>query len=428
MKKILKSLKDIAVYKFGIISPVLHDSLMVQAEYFRSLSESGVRIPPDCGEVYYLKPATFKAWLRKYKKEGLDGLKYKERSDKGSYKKVTSRLKKAIDKIQHESEVVSVSDLYRRLLLHEIIHADDVSYETIRKYVKDNGLFDKKEYKKRKKFQKQHINELWMVDFKQGRSIRCGRSYRRTFLCAIIDDASRMLVGYEWGLNEDTVLFARALKKAIMIYGKPKILYCDQGKVFLSKYIVQLCGRLGIALAHAQPYQPASKGKIERFNRSVGQLFYPLLDDFASLSIEQLNREFSQFVNKIYHTRIHSGIGQPPLEKFHQQISEVKIERVNEQQVEQFFLCAMKRKVRLDATVRIHKVDYEVGMKYVKETVEIRFPIDKPGIFYLYDNDRRVMQLRPLDLAENANPPYISTSYSQLSAAAKDEEVENKEG
>jgi len=427
MKKILKSLKDIAIYKFGIISPVLHDNVMVQAEYFRKLSESGIRIPPDCGDVYYLKPATFKAWLRKYKKEGLDGLKYKERSDKGSYKKVTCQLKEAIEKIQQESAVVSVSDLYRRLLLHEIIHADEISYETIRKYVKDNGLFNKKEYKKRKKFQKKHINELWMVDFKHGRSIRCGRSYRRTYLCAIIDDASRMLVGFEWGLNEDSVLFARTLKKAIMIYGKPKILYCDQGKVFLSKYIVQLCARLGIALAHAQPYQPASKGKIERFNRTVGQLFYPLIDDFASFSIEQLNREFAQFVNKIYHTRIHSGIGQPPLEKFHQQVSEVKIERVNEQQLEEFFLCAMKRKVRLDATVRIHKVDYEVGMKYVGETVEIRFPIDKPGIFYLYENDQSLMRLRTLNLVENANPPHISTSYWQLSSAVKDEEVENKE-
>ena len=58
MRKILKSLKDIAIYKFGIISPVLHDNLMVQAEYFRSLSESGVRIPPDCGDIYYLTAGT----------------------------------------------------------------------------------------------------------------------------------------------------------------------------------------------------------------------------------------------------------------------------------------------------------------------------------------------------------------------------------
>jgi len=427
MKKILRGLKDIAVYKFGIISPVLHDSVVAQGEYFRKLSESGVRIPPDSGDMYYLKPSTFKAWLRRYKREGLDGLKYSERSDKGSHKKITAHIKEGIADIQHKEVVVSVSDLYRKLLHRGIIHADEVSYETIRKYIKDNGLFDKKAHKRRKKFQKQYINELWMVDFKQGKSIRCGRKFRRTYLCAIIDDASRMLVGYEWGLNEDTALFARTLKKAVTIYGIPKTLYCDQGKVFLSKYIVQLCGRLGIALAHAQPYQPASKGKIERFNRTVGQLFYPLIDDFSSLDIERLNREFAQFVNTIYHTRIHGGIGQPPLEKFHQQVGQVKIKRISEQQVEQFFLCGIRRRVRLDATVRIHNVDYEVDMKYVGESVEIRFPVDKPGIFYLYENDRMVRQLRPLNLVENANPPHVSTSYSRLSSAVKNEEPENKE-
>ena len=428
MKKILKSLKDIAIYKFGIISPVLHDSVIVQADYFRKLSESGVRIPPDSGDIYYFKPSTFKAWLRKYRKEGLDGLKYKVRSDRGCYKKITTHITEAIKRIQEQSVVVSVSDLYRKLLLHEIIHADEVSYETIRKYVKDNGLFDKKAYKKRKKFEKEFINELWMVDFKQGKNIRCGRSYRRTYLCAIIDDASRMLVGYEWGLNEDTALFARTLKKAIMIYGVPRILYCDQGKVFKSNYIVQICGHLGISLAHAQPYSAESKGKIERFNRTVGQIFYPLVNDFASLTIEELNRQFAQFVNKIYHTRIHSGIGQSPLEKFQQQVGEVKIKRMNEQQLEQFFLCPIKRKVRLDATVRIRNVDYEVGMKYVGETVEIRFPVDKPDIFYLFEDGQPLIKLRALNLVENANPPHVSTSYSQLSLFGKDEAIEQKEG
>jgi hypothetical protein len=36
------------------------------------------------------------------------------------------------------------------------------------------------------------------------------------------------------------------------------------------------------------------------------------------------------------HTRVHSGIGQSALEKFQQPVGEVKIERMNEQQVEKF--------------------------------------------------------------------------------------------
>jgi putative transposase len=425
--KILKKIKDIAIYKFSIISPILYDNRMVQADYFAKLSREGVSIPPNSDNVFYFKPSTFKAWLRKYRREGLDGLSCKTRSDKGSYKKITAQLLDAIEDIQQQKPAVSVSDLHRKLLMKGTIKADDVSYETLRKYAKDNHLLEKKDRKQRKKFEKEFINELWMVDFKQGKSIRRGKGYRRSYLCAIIDDASRMLVGYEWGLNEDTALFAKTLKRAVMIYGIPKVLYCDQGKVFKSNYIVAICGRLGISLAHAKPYSPESKAKIERFNRTVGQMFYPMIDDFSKLSIEQINEHFARFINDVYHTGKHTGIGQSPQKKFQDQVGEVKIDRMNEQQLDEFFFCSLNRRVRLDGTVRIHNVSYEVGMKWVGKMVEIRFPLDKPGTFYLFENEQQVMQLKQVNLVENANPPHLPTSYSQLSLFEKNEEKKQKE-
>lgn len=418
--KIFKKIKEIEIYKFGVISPVLHDSVKSQNEYFRELSLNGISIPPGSGNIYYLKPPTFKSWLRKYRNEGLEGLKEKTRKDKGKYKKITDALLESIEKVKEDIGFVSVSDLHRKLIMNKYIKSDDISYETLRKYASENHLLEDKVKKERKKFEKEFINELWMVDFKQGKSIKCGRRKCRTYLCAIIDDASRVLVGYEWGLNEDTTLFARALKKAILTYGIPKILYCDQGKVFLSNYIVQICGRLGISLAHAQPYSPESKAKIERFNGTISQMFYPLIKDFSALTIDELNRKFSEFVNHIYHTKVHTTLGTPPLKKFQELLSEVTIHRIKDKQLEEFFLCSMKRKVRLDATVRINRVDYEAEMKYVGENVDIRFPIDKPDTFYLFENSQMIKQLKPVNLVENANPPHISTSYSNLSRSNKE--------
>lgn len=418
--KIFKKIKEIEIYKFGVISPVLHDSVKSQNEYFRELSLNGISIPPGSGNIYYLKPPTFKSWLRKYRNDGLEGLKEKTRKDKGKYQKITDELLESIEKVKEDIGFVSVSDLYRKLIMYKYIKSDDISYETLRKYAGENHLLEDKVKKERKKFEKEFINELWMVDFKQGKSIRCGRRKCRTYLCAIIDDASRVLVGYVWGLNEDTTLFARALKIAILIYGIPKILYCDQGKVFWSNYIVQICGRLGISLAHAQPYSPESKAKIERFNGTISQMFYPLIKDFSALTIDELNRKFSEFVNHIYHTKVHKTLGKPPLKKFQELLSEVTINRIKDKQLEEFFLCSMKRKVRLDATVRINRVDYEAEMKYVGENVDIRFPIDKPDTFYLFENSQMIKQLKPVNLVENANPPHISTSYSKLSRSNKE--------
>lgn len=412
--KIFKSIKDIDVYKFGVISPVLYEPGIRQNKYFRKLSKQGIEIPPGSGNIYYLHVSTYKGWLKKFNESGLEGLKEKTRSDKGCYRKLTCEIIQGISQVMEKRDVVSVKDLERKLLMKEYIKKEDICYETLRKYVNDNGLLTKEVKVERKKFEKEFVNDLWMVDFKEGKRIKCGRNKRRTYFCGIIDDSSRFLVGHEWGVNEDTALFARTFKKAISTYGIPKILYCDQGKVFLSNYIVQVCGRLGISLVHAQPYSAASKGKIERFNGTISRMFYPLVEDFASLSIDQLNRQFSTFVNDIYHTKVHSSLGQSPREKFQTGLSKTTIRRIDDNQLEQFFLCSMKRKVRLDATVRIDNIYYEVDMKYVGETVDIRFPIDQPDSFYLFENHQLVGQLKLVDLVENANPPYVATSYSKL--------------
>lgn len=418
--KIFKNIKNLEVYKFGLISPVLHGRQDNQNEYFRKLSQEGVEIPPGSGNVYYLKPTTFKSWLREFKNKGLEGLKAKIRSDKGKYRKITHVVLKAIEKIKKDIGAISVSDLYRKLIIYGYITPSDLSIETLRRLVNEHGLLKgsgSNEVKQRKKFEKAYINELWMVDFKEGKSVRHGKTLRRTYFCGIIDDASRILVGYEWGFYQDTTLFARAFIKAISIYGIPKILYCDQAKVFRSQYIMQICARLGISLVNAPPYSPESKAKIERFNRTIQQMFYPLIKNFHAIDIDQLNQLFDKFIREIYHIKPHAGLenSESPIKKLHRLLGKTKIQRINDEQLEQFFLCSMKRKVRLDGTITIKNTYYEVDMKYAGEYVEVRFPVDNPGRLFLFDDEKLCKELKPVDLVRNANPPHVTTSYSKLS-------------
>ncbi len=424
--KIFKNIKNLEVYKFGLISPVLHGRQEKQNQYFRKLSEEGVEIPPGSGNVYYLKPTTFKSWLREFKDKGLEGLMAKVRSDKGKYRKITPAVLKAVEKINKDTGAVSVSDLYRKLIIKGYVTPSDLSLETLRRLVIDHGLLKQiKERKQRKKFEKKFFNELWMVDFKEGKSVRHGKTLRRTYFCGIIDDASRVLVGYEWGFYQDTTLFAKTFKKAILIYGIPKILYCDQAKVFRSQYIMQICARLGISLVNAPPYSPESKAKIERFNRTIQQMFYPLIKDFHAIDIDQLNQLFDKFIREIYHLKPHAGLkkSESPMKKLHRLLGETKIERINDEQLEQFFLCSMKRKVRLDGTITVKNIYYEVDMKYAGEFVDVGFPVDNPNRLFLFDsnNDKLCKELKPANLVRNANPPHVSTSYSKLSNFPKNE-------
>jgi len=211
------------------------------------------------------------------------------------------------------------------------------------------------------------------------------------------------MVGYQWGLKQDTTLFARTFKKAISVYGIPKILYCDQGKVFRSHYIMEICARLGISLVNAAPYSPESKAKIERFNRTIGQMFYPLIKDFHAIDIDELNRLFDKFITEIYHIKQHTGLGESPMKKLQRLLGKTTIRRMNHEQLEQFFLCSMKRKVRLDGTITVKRIYYEVDMKFVGEYVDIRFGIDNPHRLFLFENKKLCRQLKPVDLVANAN-------------------------
>jgi hypothetical protein len=231
-------------------------------------------------------------------------------------------------------------------------------------------------------------------------------------------------VGYEWGLNEDTTLFARTFKKAVSIYGIPHILYSDQGKVFQSRYIMELCARLGISLLNAEPYSPESKGKIERFNRTIQQMFYPIIKDFRTIDCQQLNQLFDTFVQEIYHKKTHGSLNESPLQKFQRLLSQVPIRRLNQDELDQFFLCSLKRRVRLDGTIVYQNVYYEVGMKYAGDMIELRFPVDNPNRLFLFDKGCLVKRLKPVNLVVNANPPRISTSYSTLLALEKEKEKE----
>jgi transposase InsO family protein len=413
--RLFKKVKDIEIYRYGIISPVLHGSQQHQNEYFHRLSETGIKIPPDGGDIFHLNPSTFKRWLREYRKHGVQGLQEKNRSDKGIHRKIPSHLLDAITAITQEIGASSVSDLHRKLLMAKHITHETLSYETLRQFVARHQLLSpEKNPTPRKKFEKEFINELWMVDFKQGKNIRQGNRLRRSYLCAIIDDASRLLVGYEWGLNEDTTLFARTFKKAIAIYGIPHILYSDQGKVFRSHYIMELCARLGISLLNAEPYSPESKGKIERFNRTIQQMFYPIVKDFQALDCQQLNQDFDTFVQEIYHKKTHASLNESPLQKFQRLLNQVPMQRISQEQLEQFFFCSFKRKVRLDGTIVNQNIYYEVDMKYAGDVVDIRFPVDNPQRLFLFDQDRLIKELKPVNLVANANPPHISTSYSAL--------------
>lgn len=126
---------------------------------------------------------------------------------------------------------------------------------TLRNFMKASDLqLEGIEKKERKAFEMPHINMLWTADFMHGPYLTVGKKKRKTYLCVIIDDHSRVLVGARLFFSEGSLSLQMTLKDAILSYGIPRKLYCDNGKVFVSGYLHLVCARLGIALIHSKPY------------------------------------------------------------------------------------------------------------------------------------------------------------------------------
>jgi hypothetical protein len=64
--------------------------------------------------------------------------------------------------VLEKTDVVSVKDLERKLLMKGYIISEDICYETLRKYVNHHGLLTKEVKMERKKFEKEFVNELWL--------------------------------------------------------------------------------------------------------------------------------------------------------------------------------------------------------------------------------------------------------------------------
>lgn len=284
--------EKIALFRYGIIAPVMHDSGRGQTRYFKKMAQKVFDVPVYGRKKFNWK--TFKSWLRTYRREGFDGLKPKTRADKGESRSIDDYLDNIIRQKFDEFPSLTISGLYRMLSDQGLVQDGSPCEATLRKYIDDQDLKPQAEpAKPRKKFEKPHVNDLWMSDFMHGQRFIIDGVKRKLFLCGIIDDHSRVLVGCRWTLHENTEALELVLKDALLTYGLPKMLYCDNGAVYAATHLQLVCARLGIALVHSKPYDSPSRGKIERFWRTVRQGFLPLVPIDQNYSLDGFNKLFS---------------------------------------------------------------------------------------------------------------------------------------
>jgi putative transposase len=179
----------------------------------------------------------------------------------------------------------------------------------------------------------------------------------------------------------------------------PAAILVDRGSAFVSSQLLRACAVLGVKLIHASPRAATTKGKIERFFRTVRDQFLVEIDDGAELP--ELNRLFSAWLEVVYHRRVHSETGQPPLERFEAAgVPPLPTAAL----LREAFLWSQQRTVTKTATVSLHGNQYEVDPALAGRKVELVFdPFDLTRIEVRYQR-RPFGTAVPLVIGRHTHP------------------------
>ena len=224
--------------------------------------------------------------------------------------------------------------------------------------------------------------------------------WRKTFLIAFIDDASRVITHGEFFYNDNTDNMIDAFRTALFKRGKPDRLYFDNGSNYKSKEILQACIRLDIHLSHAPVRDGAAKGKIERFFRGFRDRF--LVQHLEFTSLETLNEKTHEWIENEYNAKNHTGIQMVPIDRFNLDHSRIKF-LTDDEYTEEVFFIEETRKASKTNVFSINSKKYECPVDLREKSIQVRYDRTRRDQFIVYFNGNRMGKASLLDLHFNAN-------------------------
>jgi len=223
-----------------------------------------------------------------------------------------------------------------------------------------------------RRFPRPHRHARWQTDIKYGPRLPGGpgQAPQPTYLSAIIDDATRYVVHAAWYPTQDEAIVADSLRTAMRRYGVPVRLYCDNGKQYRSAHLTRVAARLGIRLVYTKPYAPESKGKIERFNRTVDALLAEVRLDRPT-TLDAFNAAGDVWLAECYQTQPHRAVPHAPHPEAAFRGDPEPRRFVDAETLTAAFQRVARRKVDKTGCVSCQGQPYEVGVTWVGQTVDV---------------------------------------------------------
>lgn len=366
---------DTALWRYSVIAPLLHrapgESLLDAARREAAKVKTG-----SDGELVTVSVPTILRWHRAWQFGGIEALERRPRNDRARARALSEKAVAVLLDLAETNPGWTVRAILRaaeRELGDRI--SEKAAYRLLaghRKKMKTEG------------FPKRPVGvpqTLWLGDTWHGPAVYgAHRKKLKTFLIAIMDDASRSVMAGRFGLHDDIANLIPVLREAVLARGIPQRFLVDNGANYRSRVIRAACATLGIHLIHATPYRPTAKARLERFFLTTKLRLLPMLGPFPTL--EELNAAWARFLAE-YHAEPHGALSEqegrptPPLSYYLTHMPD-GVRYVEDVDLDELLVVEETRRVLSDGTFRVDGKIWEAGCEFAGERILVRFNPARP--------------------------------------------------
>jgi len=390
---------EIATFRFGVICDFVNNPSLGHGQKEALLKEKCARkwsIP--FSDKTRLSRSTIRRWISLYQSGGnkIETLHPRNRSDNGQARTMDEETSLALISVRKEFPESTAKKLISVMNERNLITPGvNLNLSKVYRFLHKHDLMNRHNPVDRRKFEAELPNDLWQADVMHGPHVSCDGKLKKSYLIAIIDDYSRMIVHGEFYYSEKLSSWLHAFEKGLLRRGLPRKLFVDNGAAFRSKHFEQISASLGIALIHSRPYCPQGKGKIERWFKTVRCSF---LADYEVTTIDKMNEDIKIWTDESYNQRKHSSTGQKPLERF---VSNTHCLRMAPKNLKDHFRKKVYRRVASDRTVTIGARLFEAPVALIKKRVALLYHEEVPEQVEIIWNDKSYGRIRPVDIHVN---------------------------
>jgi len=405
----MKEIHPMALFRYSVLGPLVSRAELQRGELKATLHELAARhydIPDSRNSL--LSEKTIEAWYYAWRRDGIDALTPKARSDRGQ-SKIAPEAQEAILEAKRKNPRRSIRTIRRLLERQGMVAKDELSRSAIHRLLQVHGLSrpsgSASEPEEHRAYVAQYAGDIWYGDVMHGPRVPMDGGLHKAYLVSLMDDASRLITHSAFCPGETALDIEAVLKQAVLKRGLPVKLVIDNGPAYRAKTLQGICARLGIHLIYCRPYAPEGKGKLERWHRTFRNQFLSELDTSRLRDLRDLNARLWAWIETVYHCTPHNGLEQrTPLQRYQQDLPRVRTLGTLAARLDELFYHRTERKVRKDGTVSYQGERFEVPYELSGRSVFLVVDPHTQMVLGVEDADgQSIGEATPLDAVANVN-------------------------